>query len=211
MPSPESIRKAALRAELEARRNAIPPETRAALSAALCARAAALPAFAAATTIHCYLPMRSEVDPRPLIAAALALGKRVAVPIFLRKSEETPSALITSLDPSEFEPGVFGLSHPRNRARLDPAEIDLVFVPLLGFARMNGVWQRIGYGAGYYDTFLARLAPRTRKIGIAFAEQRLDEFPIEAHDIALDDVVTPGGGPGTSDAPPRTPPGAARE
>ena len=40
MPSPESIRKAALRAALEARRNAIPPETRAALSAALCARAA---------------------------------------------------------------------------------------------------------------------------------------------------------------------------
>jgi len=191
MPSPESIRKAALRAALEARRNAIPPETRAALSAALCARAAGLPAFSKATTIHCYLPMRSEVDPRPLITAALALGKRVAVPIFLRKSEETPCALITSLDPSEFEPGVFGLSHPRTRARLDPAEIDVVFVPLLGFARMNGAWQRIGYGAGYYDTFLARLAPRTRKIGIAFAEQRLDEFPIEAHDIALDDVVTP--------------------
>ena len=211
MPSPESIQKAALRAELEARRNAIPLEARAALSAALCARAAALPAFAAATTIHCYLPMRSEVDSRPLIAAALAHGKRVAVPIFLRKSEETPCALITSLDPSEFEPGVFGLSHPRNRTRLDPAEIDVVFVPLLGFARMNEAWQRIGYGAGYYDTFLARLAPCTRKIGIAFAEQRLDEFPIEAHDIALDDVVTPGGGPGTSDAPPRTPPGTARE
>ncbi len=58
---------------------------------------------------------------------------------------------------------------------------------------MNGAWHRIGYGAGYYDAFLARLAPRTRKIGIAFAEQRLDAFPIEAHDIALDDVVTPDG------------------
>ena len=211
MPSPESIRKAALRAELEARRNAIPLEARAALSAALCARAAALPAFAAATTIHCYLPMRSEVDPRPLITAALALGKRVAVPIFLRKSEETPCALITSLDPSEFEPGVFGLSHPRNRQRLDPTEIAVVFVPLLGFARMNGAWHRIGYGAGYYDTFLSRLAPHTRKIGIAFAEQRLDEFPIEAHDIALDDVVTPEDAPGAPDVSPRTPPDTARE
>ena len=211
MPSPEYIRKAALRAALEARRNAIPPETRAALSAALCARAAGLPAFSKATTIHCYLPMRSEVDPRPLITAALALGKRVGPCPSSCARARRRRALITSLDPSEFEPGVFGLSHPRTRARLDPAEIDVVFVPLLGFARMNGAWQRIGYGAGYYDTFLARLAPRTRKIGIAFAEQRLDEFPIEAHDIALDDVVTPGGGPGTSDAPPRTPPGTARE
>jgi 5-formyltetrahydrofolate cyclo-ligase len=192
-PSPESVQKAALRRALEARRNALSPEARAALSAALCARAAGLPAFAAAKTIHCYLPMRSEADPRALIEAAFALGKRVAVPIFLRKSEETPCALIRSLDPSEFEPGVFGLSHPRARERLDPAEIDVVFVPLLGFARMGGAWHRIGYGAGYYDTFLSRLASRTLKIGFAFAEQRLDEFPIEAHDIALDDVVTPGG------------------
>ncbi len=189
MTQPPSQRKTALRRALEARRDAIPPETRAALSEALAALAASRPEFISAKTIHCFLPMRSEIDGRSLILAALTAGKRVAVPIFLRRSEETPCALIDSLDPEAFEPGVFGLSHPRNKERLDPAEIDVVYVPLLGFARMGGQWHRIGYGAGYYDNFLARLAPHTLKIGIAFAEQRLDEFPIEDHDIPLDDVI----------------------
>lgn len=186
--------KAALRRTLEARRNAIPAETRATLSALLCARAAARPEFETARTIHCYLPMRSEVDGRPLIRAALASGKQVAVPIFVRRSDATPCALIDRLDEDAFESDGFGLSHPRDARLIDPADIDIVYVPLLGFAHVDGRWHRIGYGAGYYDTFLAGLAPHTLKIGIAFAAQRLDGFPVEAHDTPLDEILVVGTG-----------------
>lgn len=189
MTETPALRKAALRRALEARRNALPADARTALSALLCETAAARPDFQGARTIHCYLPMRSEVDGRPLIRAALAAGKRVAVPIFVRRSDATPCALIDRLDEDAFESGGFGLSHPRDARLIDPAEIDVVYVPLLGFAKVDERWYRIGYGAGYYDKFLARLAPRTRKIGIAFAAQRLETFPVEDHDVPLDDVL----------------------
>jgi len=184
-----SQQKAALRQQQEALRDALAPSTRAALSEALCARAMAQQAFVTAELIHCFLPMRSELDLRPLIRAALAAGKRVATPIFKRDSAETPCALIESLEPAAFVTTPFGLSRPKQIKLVDPLAIDIVYVPLLGFAREQGKWHRIGYGAGFYDTFLSRLAPHTLKIGVAFPVLRVAGIPVEAHDTPLDDVL----------------------
>jgi len=51
-------------------------------------------------------------------------------------------------------------------------------------------WPRIGYGAGYYDRFLARLRPGVPKIGLAFGMQRVASIPVEPHDVVLDDMLT---------------------
>ena len=83
--------KPVLRAAAMLRRDALDDRER--RSAMICALAIASPAYIAAQAIHCYLPMRSEVDTRPLIADALARGKRVAVPIVVPKAEELAKAI----------------------------------------------------------------------------------------------------------------------
>src|SRR5215218_6688898 len=154
-------------------------------SAQISALVVASPCYAAARAIHCYLPMRSEVDTRPLIADALAHGKRVAVPIVVRKAAELAHAWLDSLAADTLTPGAFGTFNPRDLRPAAPGDWELVIVPLLAFDRRG---YRLGYGKGYYDRLLAG-SPVT-SIGVAFAAQEIDMLPAEAHDIALDWIVT---------------------
>jgi 5-formyltetrahydrofolate cyclo-ligase len=67
-----------------------------------------------------------------------------------------------------------------------PDKFDAVIVPMLGFdEKLN----RIGYGGGYYDRFLAT-QPQAAKIGVCFESARIEKIPIEPHDIPLDVIVT---------------------
>ena len=63
---------------------------------------------------------------------------------------------------------------------------DIVVVPLLAFDRDCN---RLGFGGGWYDRFLAAL-PNATKVGLAYDLQRTDSISAEPHDIALDMVVT---------------------
>jgi len=154
-------------------------------SAAICASVVAFPSYIAARAIHCYLPMRSEVDTRPLIADALARGKRVAVPVVVPKAAELAHAWLASLAADALAPGTFGTFNPRDLRPAAPGDWDLAIVPLLAFDRRG---YRLGYGKGYYDRLLA--ASPITTIGVAFAAQEVERLPAEAHDIALDWVIT---------------------
>ena len=178
-----------LRERMIALRDELTPEQRAMWSRRICQRAIALPEYQAARVVHCFLSIRSEVDTHTLIEHALAHGKRVVIPVFLRNSEETPCTEISSLAEDEFKLTGFGLRVPRVRRLVALSEVEIVFAPLLAFAEMGpGQFYRLGYGASYYDRFLARMAGP--KIGLGFAMQRVDTLPVEAHDVALDKVVT---------------------
>ena len=128
--------KQALRKRMRALRDAATPEQRATWSAAICARVLASPAYRQARVIHCYLPIRSEVDPRPIIEHALAHGKRVAIPLWQAHTDETLSCEIDTLSEDAFEADAMGLRTPRRLKWVTPDEIDLVLVPLLAFAKL---------------------------------------------------------------------------
>lgn len=79
--------------------------------------------------------------------------------------------------------------HPRQQNGewvLEQEPYDVILVPMLGFD--TGL-HRIGYGGGYYDKFLAG-QPQAVKIGVCFEIGRIEQLPIESHDIALNCVVT---------------------
>ena len=87
----------------------------------------------------------------------------------------------------------FGIPEPvaAADALLDPAELDLVVVPLVGFdARCH----RLGMGGGWYDrsfAFRHRQPAPPRLVGAAFAFQQVAEgLPSEDWDVQLDAVCT---------------------
>lgn len=176
-----TARKAALRSAAMARRDSV--GQREERSAAICAQLLALPGFATATAIHCYLPIRSEVDTRPIIAAALAAHKAVAIPITVAKGPLEHS-WISSLAPEEFVRGVFGTPRPRTLRPAHPGEWSLTVVPLLAFDR---ACVRLGYGKGYYDQLLAGGGVA---VGVAFANQEQPALPRAPHDIPLSLIIT---------------------
>ncbi|NJP06983.1 MAG: 5-formyltetrahydrofolate cyclo-ligase [Chloroflexaceae bacterium] len=148
-------------------------------------RITGLSEYQAATVIHTYLTMGSEVDTSPLLADALERGKRVVVPIVQAHTNNMTHSWLTSLNLEEREVGLLGTPQPRVLMNAPDGVWNLVFVPLLAFDRWG---YRLGYGKGFYDQFLRRF-PCTA-VGLAFAMQEVPTVPHEAHDVRLDWVVT---------------------
>ena len=153
---------------------------------AILKRVLGLEAYRRAKLVHTYVSSKeNEVDTRTLLCTCLAQSKRVAVPVVMPGTRTLAHALISGLD--QLVGGPWGLAQP------DPAEavwlpteaqIDLVVVPGLAFDRRG---QRIGWGGGYYDRFLAQV--QTVKIGLCYDELVLDCIPSEPHDVPVDIVV----------------------
>jgi len=135
-------------------------------------------------TVSAYLPIRTEIDPRPLMMRLHARGCRVAVPVIagpgrpLRFRAWHPAVAL--------EPGPFDVAVP---AEGDWVEPDFVFAPLLGF---DTNCYRLGYGGGFYDRTLAALRARgpITAVGLAYAGQRMDRVPRDDTDARLDAVAT---------------------
>lgn len=88
-------------------------------------------------------------------------------------------------------PGRFGIPEPPRDNRLGAIPLlDLILVPGLAFD-LSG--NRLGWGKGYYDKWLALLPPETMRIGVGYSFQVLKHLPAEKHDQRLDLVLTPAG------------------
>lgn len=179
--------KAELRAAALARRDAMPTEVRIEASLAVADHVAALVDITPGMAVSGFLPIRSEIDIRPLMMTLADRGARLCVPAIADGRLQFRQLLRGA----PLEPQGFGTYAPGpDAAVLDP---DLMLVPLAAFDRDGG---RVGYGRGYYDGAIAALRDKgrvPRLVGIAFAVQEVDRVPMEAHDIHLDVVVTEAG------------------
>ncbi len=178
--------KRALRDLVLERRDALAGAQRRACGAALRARLTALPMVGTAGTIMCFASFRSEVDTTPFICWCLERGIAVALPRIV--GPHHMEAFSVSDPERDLVAGTWGIPEPREGLPLvDPSAIDVVIVPGSAFDREG---RRMGYGGGFYDTYLTRLRPDACRIGVGFDLQMVDRVPCEAHDLCCDLVVT---------------------
>jgi 5-formyltetrahydrofolate cyclo-ligase len=176
--------KADLRAASLARRDAISPDERAAAAEAIAVRG--LPfAIAKGVVISGYSPIRSEIDPVPLMQKLASAGARLALPSVTARGH---SLIFRAWSPGErLMLGALGIPEPSPAA----AEVvpDVMLVPLAAFDRLG---HRIGYGAGHYDFTFAHLRKMRPVVGVglAFAAQETRAIPALSHDVAMDYVLT---------------------
>ena len=187
MNSPKDL-KNHVRMEALARRDALDPAWRVEASLAMAERAAPALAFDPGTIVSGFLPIRSEIDLRPLMAALADRGARLCLPVVLDRETIVFRELVRG---AEMVATGFGTSGPGPEAPvLDP---DIMLVPLAAFDRRG---HRLGYGAGHYDRAIARLhaAGRSpRLIGAAFDCQEVARVPDEEHDVMLSAMLTESG------------------
>jgi 5-formyltetrahydrofolate cyclo-ligase len=133
-----------------------------------------------------FASFRTEVDTAPLVAWLLARGVTVALPRMVGPRHIEAFAVT---DPAaDLAPGGYGIAEPRPELPVvEPAAIDVVIVPGSAFDARGG---RLGYGGGFYDAFLTRTRPDTRRVGICFDLQVVARVPREPHDLCVDVVVT---------------------
>ena len=133
-------------------------------------------------SVHCFIPMGNEVDVRSFIEYCLGQSIIVVCPKTLKKTQL--KHLILS-DLTSVEKGVFGTVYPSGDNEFTK-ELDLIVVPGLAYDNQGG---RLGYGGGYYDTFLAT-QPNALKVGVGFQSQLIAEVPMEEHDVKLDMIIS---------------------
>lgn len=176
--------KAELRAAALAVRDALSEKQRAAAAQAIAKRGLPVETTPGAVVAG-YSPIRSELDPAPLMQALAAQGARLALPVITQRGQSLRFRLWHVGD--RLLPGSLGILEPSPAA----AEIvpDIVLVPLAAFDRIG---HRIGYGAGHYDRTLAQLHKSRgfAAIGLAFAGQEVATVPALQHDVPLDYVLT---------------------
>jgi len=182
--SPIAEAKAAARLAAFARRKV----AREALGPApVAATEALLRAFAreSAVTVSAYMPIRTEIDPRPALAALHAEGRRLCLPVV--EGPGRPLRFRAWAPGDTLVPGVFGAPAPAAGDWVTP---EALIVPLAAY---DSLGYRLGYGGGFYDRTLAGL-PGARALGFAYADQFAPEpLPREATDVPLAAIATEDG------------------
>ena len=186
----ENVSKSDLRKAMKVRRNMVSPEERKAysiaLGAALLAREDVRKAIENKGLFAVYMASPAEIDLSAFVEALWASGCAVALPAW-----QGGTYKLTGYAPgTKLVPGPMNIPQPETEgegsAVLMEADISVWIVPGLAFSRTGA---RLGYGGGWYDRFLAKAAPGSIALGVAYPFQIVDKLPLEPHDLPLDGVV----------------------
>ncbi|MBF0153345.1 MAG: 5-formyltetrahydrofolate cyclo-ligase [Magnetococcales bacterium] len=180
--------KLVLRERLRGLRRRLSPDAVAGLSRLVGDRASAISWYQGARSVGLYVAVDNEVDPSALLADAWRCDKRVFLPVTDRQKRSMNFVWYRAGMP--LRKGAFGIPEPVSDTDTpplgSPGELDLLFLPLVGFDR-QGV--RLGYGGGFFDRFL-ETPPRPPLVGLAYGFQEVAAIPPDALDVRLDVVVT---------------------
>ncbi|MDO7884951.1 5-formyltetrahydrofolate cyclo-ligase [Hymenobacter cheonanensis] len=190
------LSKAALRRAALARRQALTPAEVAHRSTQLSAQLFAHFPVAAWRGLHVFLPLASKNEPDTWAIIqriwAEKLPLRLAVPVVQADGISLKHYELTAITP--LLANRWGIPEPMASlaTEVQPAQLDAVLVPLLA---CDAQGQRVGYGGGFYDRFLAQCRPDALFIGLTI----LDDAPVPAladvlpTDVPLHACLAPGG------------------
>lgn len=175
-----------LRDSMIRKRDALPEETRKEYTEIITNCILSQEQVKNAKGIFCFVGFGSEPDTRKLIQTLLTDGKRVFVPKTEKGNPVMKMAEIRSLD--ELEIGHYGILSPKeDHANWgERSDADVVLVPGVLFDKRG---YRIGYGAGFYDRFLAG-SPAPYKLAVGYSMQVVDSVPVNEFDIPVDAFIS---------------------
>ena len=175
------MNKKELRRQIAAKKKELTPARMEAASRELAQKFCSLPQYAAAKTIYGYLPYNQEVRTLFVLEQALRDGKRVAVP----KVYGDEMRFIYLDDLTNVAPSSYGIPEPVTDEPVAEDPTALVLMPGLAFDRRGN---RMGYGGGFYDRFLAR-EPGHPTLALCYDFQMVEHLETEKFDVPVDCVL----------------------
>lgn len=152
-----------------------------AATTSIVARLAALAEIGTASRVLLTRAVGDELDLRALEEHLRSVGTVVALPVV----DGDHLRAVDVVAGSAVRPGWRGVPEPVGPTVVGP--IDVVVVPALALDRRG---ERLGYGGGHFDRFLAGPAATATTVGAVFGVQLVEEVPTAPHDVRLDVVVT---------------------
>ena len=148
--------------------------------------------FTRADIIFAYSSMEDEIPTERIIQIALESGKRVALPKVISSVSDGAKMEFLLVDGNTlYDRGVYGIMEPECGERVSPAlgtkRIEILIPGLCFDLEKN----RIGYGGGYYDRYLAQFdRKRFHVTALAYEYQIFEVIPTDEYDSKVDLVIT---------------------
>ena len=130
-----------------------------------------------------YFPVNFEVDDLELLKKFEKKKFKISLPV-IKKNFQMNFYKWSFSEPLTVNK--YGIPEPQTKYLIYP---DILLIPLVGFDKNLN---RLGYGGGYYDRFIARLSNKKKilKIGLALPIQQINKVPVNRYDQKLDYIVT---------------------
>lgn len=176
------MNKSELRRLIRDQKRAMTPQQIQQASRQLGEKFTACPQYREAKTIYGYMPYNQEVRTVPMLEQAMRDGKQVAVP----KVYGDTMRFILVTDLTQMEKSSYGIPEPIADGPVAKDPQALVLMPGLAFTARG---DRMGYGGGYYDKFLAA-EPDHPTVALCYDFQLVQSLPTEEYDIPVDLVLT---------------------
>lgn len=140
------------------------------------------------TYFHVFLPITEQKEVNTEFILHILSGKDKEV--MISKSDFTTREMSHFLltENTKIKKNEYNIPEPVDGLAVPTNKIDVVFVPLLAFDTKGN---RVGYGKGFYDKFLAKCSPETIKIGLSLFEAEEKITDVFGNDVKLDYCVTP--------------------
>ncbi len=174
--------KARLRTAIKAARAALRPDQCVNWSAQIAQRLSDLSEYREGATYFVYISHGAEVHTHGLIDHLVKQSKKVLVP----RLEAGQMWACQFPGWENLERGQLGILSPAADAPVHRGPVDVTVVPGVAF---NERGDRLGYGKGYYDRWLAEHA-ETCRLALAYECQLVPAIPSEVHDLPVHIIVT---------------------
>lgn len=140
------------------------------------------------TYFHLFLTIeeKKEVETEFILQILAGKDKEILVSKCDFESCGMTNYLLT--DNTKFQKNQYNIYEPVDGIEVPNSKVEVVFVPLLAYDKLGN---RVGYGKGFYDAFLAKCPEDVIKIGLSFFEPEEIIEDIYPTDIRLDYCVTP--------------------
>ena len=148
-----SFDKQTLRKEILNKRKNLSKEEIKNTSELLCKKIINHPKYKEANIILAYMAQDGEIELNTLINDAINNNKKVYIPKVLGKHN---MEFYRYTNNDDLEISNFGILEPKEKEPLQISETDQIFVIVPGVA-FDKSGNRIGYGGGFYDTYLSNL------------------------------------------------------
>ncbi len=150
-------------------------------------RLVTLPEIRNATNIHCFWPIKAkrELDTSFIIKQLRAEKKQVILPVIHPSSSQDRMIHCLFEGETKMVSNRWGILEPASQEPFPIDQIDVVIVPALGVDLQGN---RLGYGKGFYDEFLAQCD--CPFICPVYSRCLLEDIPALPHDVPVDIIVT---------------------
>ena len=184
--------KSTIRQQILDKRASLAPQTIEKAGRAAADKLAVMKEYESANAIMAYMDFRSEVPTGPIIEMIRDSGKKLYLPLTDKNFNLVPYLIPTEKSLSDcLFTSAYGIGEPDPSvcSEADPDSIDLIIIPGSVFDQYEN---RMGYGKGCYDRFLASIGPKAFRLALAYDFQVLPCIPADPTDVKMDKILTLG-------------------